>query len=45
MIKTEEEVFTDLMITLLFEGEVEDHLIEETVHHMMDNPELYPEYF
>ena len=45
MNKSEEEIFTDLLITLLFEGEIEDNMIEDHVHFMMDNRDQFPEYF
>ena len=43
----DEQVFDSIYRTLAMSGEYEnkEYLIEDQVHEIMDNPDIYPEYF
>ena len=41
----EETLFLEIYETLLIEGDLPEHLIEDKVHQILDNPELFPSYF
>ena len=43
----DEQVFDSIYRTLAMSGEYEnkEYLIEDQVHEIMDNPQIYPEYF
>tara|TARA_E500000331_G_C17013911_1_gene607643 strand:- start:11 stop:172 length:162 start_codon:yes stop_codon:yes gene_type:complete len=41
----EEEQYAAIYWTLVMSGEYREQDIEPQVHVIMDNPELYPEYF
>ena len=42
---TEEEQYAAIYWTLVMSGEYECQNVDARVHVIMDNPELYPEYF
>ncbi len=41
----EEEIFADLYWQITMTEELEGDLIERKAHLIMDNPELFPDYF
>ena len=45
MTMNEEEKYDELFTMLLMSGEFRECDIDHHVHEIMDNPELYPEYF
>lgn len=42
---TEEQLFTEICDQLLHEGLHKESRIEDIAHYIMDNPDLYPNYF
>lgn len=41
----EEERYVSIYTSLLLSGEYRERDIEPKVHQIMDNPQIYPEYF
>ena len=45
MTYNEEQKYQEIFTMLLMSGEYQEHMIDEQVMEIMDNPHYYPEYF